>query len=146
MSGFFIGFFDLIYVIEMAFIYPIQEHQRYVYTPLILGLIAIYTWFSVVFSNPGFVKRPKQNDFLALMQLVDPKQLCPICEVVKTNRSRHCKVCNRCIDRMDHHCPWINNCVGVGNHKRFMSFLFFLMITLIYNFLFSLDAFLWVLA
>ena len=79
------------------------------------------------------------------MQLVDPKLLCPICEVVKTTRARHCKVCNRCIDRNDHHCPWINNCVGAGNHKRFMAFITLLMITLIYNFYFGISTFLWIL-
>ena len=94
MSGAFIAFFDTIYCLEMAFIYPIQEHEAQVYLPLIFGLITMYTWFTVVFSNPGLVKKPKQNDFLSLMQLVDPTKLCPVCEVIKTNRARHCKTCN----------------------------------------------------
>ena len=49
--------------------------------------------------------------------------LCPECEVIRTNRSRHCSICNKCVERFDHHCPWINNCVGVRNHNAFIFFL-----------------------
>lgn len=53
----------------------------------------------------------------------DPVLLCPDCEVIRTNRSRHCSICNRCVERFDHHCPWVNNCVGTKNHGVFLSFL-----------------------
>ena len=62
-------------------------------------------------------------DFLKLMQIVDPIQLCPDCLVIRTPRSRHCSTCNRCIERFDHHCPWINNCIGQRNHIYFIWFL-----------------------
>ena len=62
-------------------------------------------------------------DFLKLMQMVDPIQLCPDCLVIRTPRSRHCSTCNRCVERFDHHCPWINICIGQRNHIYFIWFL-----------------------
>ena len=54
-------------------------------------------------------------------------ELCPVCEVVITSRSRHCAYCRRCVERYDHHCPWINNCVGLRNHAFFFLFIFSVM-------------------
>ena len=69
-------------------------------------------------------------DFLKLMQIVDPIQLCPDCLVIRTPRSRHCSTCNRCVERFDHHCPWINNCIGQNNHIYFIWFLISIYITI----------------
>lgn len=60
-----------------------------------------------------------------MIEYADPNHLCPECEVVRTERSRHCNICNRCIERFDHHCPWINNCVGIRNHGYFYLYIVF---------------------
>ena len=60
----------------------------------------------------------KQAEPLCLRRL-----LCPICEVVRSDRSRHCPTCNKCVNRFDHHCPWINNCVGNSNQGLFIFYL-----------------------
>ena len=38
-----------------------------VYVNLAFGLTTLLTWFGAQFMDPGFVKRPKQVDFLSLM-------------------------------------------------------------------------------
>lgn len=58
-----------------------------------------------------------------MLEQFDPVLLCPDCEIVRTDRSRHCSVCNHCVERFDHHCPWINSCVGTGNHGVFSLFI-----------------------
>ncbi len=47
--------------------------------------------------------------------------VCAQCEVVISNRTKHCTICDRCVERYDHHCPWINNCVGIRNHNFFFA-------------------------
>ena len=99
-------------------------------------------WILAQNSDPGFIKKPKNVEFLKLLELVDPIQLCPDCLIIRTPRSRHCNTCNMCVERFDHHCPWINNCVGINNHRYFFLFLLFLVSTLISVFTCSLVGYL----
>uniref|UniRef100_A0AAV1UK92 Palmitoyltransferase n=1 Tax=Peronospora matthiolae TaxID=2874970 RepID=A0AAV1UK92_9STRA len=57
---------------------------------------------------------------------------CRRCRQFKPRRAHHCSVCNRCVIKMDHHCPWVNNCVGLGNHKFFLLFIFYVFILSVY--------------
>jgi len=58
--------------------------------------------------------------------------LCFQCVQYKPHRSYHCDTCKVCVEQYDHHCPWINNCVGKNNIARFIIFLLFLFIALIW--------------
>jgi len=62
---------------------------------------------------------------------------CIHCQLWKPPRSSHCKELGGCVLRMDHFCPWVDNCVGYRNHKSFMLFLMYSVITLI-DFLISI--------
>ena len=86
-------------------------------------------------KDPGYLKSPKGVPFMEMMKIFDPVLLCADCEVVRTDRSRHCSICNRCVERFDHHCPWINNCVGLNNHGFFMSFLLSMFSLLVVTFI-----------
>eukprot|EP01127_Copromyxa_protea_P010492 TRINITY_DN2551_c0_g1_i8.p1 TRINITY_DN2551_c0_g1~~TRINITY_DN2551_c0_g1_i8.p1 ORF type:complete len:189 (-),score=22.48 TRINITY_DN2551_c0_g1_i8:88-654(-) len=59
----------------------------------------------------------------------DQVRPCKKCHSWKTPRTHHCSVCERCIQRMDHHCIWVGNCVGSHNHKYFVLFLFYIVLT-----------------
>ena len=90
---------------------------------MVLFVLTLTLHMIALCKDPGYLKRPEGINFMALMKVFDPVLLCADCEVVRTDRSRHCSICNRCVERFDHHCPWINNCVGVDNHGVFMLFL-----------------------
>ena len=94
-----------------------------IYLQLSLFALTLILHMWSLCKDPGYLKKPKGVDFMEMMKIFDPVLLCADCEVVRTDRSRHCSICNRCIERFDHHCPWINNCVGLDNHGVFMSFL-----------------------
>ena len=87
-----------------------------------------------MFKDPGHLKKPKTANFMEMMKIFDPVLLCADCEVVRTDRSRHCSICQRCVERFDHHCPWINNCVGLDNHGVFMTYLLSMWSLLIFTF------------
>jgi len=94
-------------------------------------------------SKPGNIQKPQGIQFIDMMKSFDPVLLCPDCEVIRTDRSRHCSICNKCVERFDHHCPWINNCVGINNHGYFMGFLLsmlILLVTTFFSLVFNFDA------
>lgn len=115
-----------------------QENINLIYSNLIIESIAVIAYLVATCKNPGFIEKPKDVDFMQLMCLVDPIQLCPDCEIVRTPRSRHCGICNRCVERYDHHCPWLNTCIGVNNHGYFLIFILLLFTSLVQVFVSTL--------
>ena len=77
----------------------------------------------LIAKEAGYLIKPRNLSFMQLLKEFDPVLLCPDCEVVRTDRSRHCSICNKCVERFDHHCPWINGCVGTANHGLFVIFI-----------------------
>lgn len=95
---------------------------------LVITLYAMFVWAFITHimamcKSPGYLQKPTDISFMQMLEIFDPVLLCPDCQVVRTDRSRHCSFCGHCVERFDHHCPWINNCVGTANHGVFTLFL-----------------------
>lgn len=127
-----------VYILLVLFLFPLYLHKALIWLSSVVQLLMMVFWLKASYTNPGHIKRPTDIDFLNLLQLIDPVQICPDCQIVRTPRSRHCGCCNQCIERFDHHCPWINNCVGINNHRAFMCFLIFMASSVIINFSLSI--------
>jgi len=60
---------------------------------ILFGLTFLFFSLSA-FKDPGYLSRHKKIPFLNMLKNFDPVLLCPDCEVIRTNRSRHCSICN----------------------------------------------------
>jgi len=117
----------------MALVLPYKE------VDFMYPLIALFVVTNIFFAwacvkDPGYIKKSDKVSFVKLNKYFDPCYICPTCEVLRPQESRHCYICNKCVDRFDHHCQWLNNCVGVGNHS-----VFFMYLLSVWSFLVMLD-------
>lgn len=58
-------------------------------------------------------------------------KICYTCQIMRTDRSKHCKFTNKCVVEYDHFCKFIHKPVGKNNHKAFFCCLFLNFITAI---------------
>lgn len=109
----------------------------------IFTILGAYSHFKAMTTDPGAVPKDAkpllsdtQEHDLESNDRPEPfKKFCKRCKAFKPARAHHCSLCGRCVVKMDHHCPWVNNCVGIGNHKLFLQFLFWVFTTCIYSML-----------
>lgn len=107
----------------LMFVLPFEGPRQHIYTILGWYAGALIFFFATACKDSGIVKKSDKISFLKLNQYFDPSYICPTCEILRPQDSRHCYICNKCIDRFDHHCQWVNTCIGVGNHSMFYLFL-----------------------
>ena len=65
---------------------------------------------------------------MKLLEKVDPRDLCVMCQIIKTSSARHCYECGHCVENFDHHCPWLSTCIGLTNHNIYFFYLWFMFV------------------
>ena len=106
-----------------TFVFPFEGPQTYYIPVLSVFSISMILFFVLVKKDAGTVQKSKHISFVKLNKFFKPSFLCPTCEILKPQQSRHCYTCNRCVDRFDHHCQWVDNCIGHENHTLFFAYL-----------------------
>jgi len=121
---------------NFLFAFPFIQNKIFFILFCVFTGIMLITFLFVWLKNPGYISDKKSN-ILELLISYNPHLICPDCNIVKPDRSKHCEVCNECVAVYDHHCPWINNCVGAKNYAWFVLFILSTCLTLIYLVVFS---------
>uniref|UniRef100_A0A663MFX5 Palmitoyltransferase n=1 Tax=Athene cunicularia TaxID=194338 RepID=A0A663MFX5_ATHCN len=108
---------------------------------ILLEITVVFCMMGFVFyfyktwrTDPGYVKtseKERKENIVALAEAgcLDFRTFCTSCLVRKPLRSMHCLACESCVARCDQHSLWIGQCIGVGNHRYYLLFLSFLMMT-----------------
>ena len=91
----FLGIMLVSFLMITLFVMPCQGivHLQWVFT--VIYFVAMIMFFVSSFKDPGYVTKSSEISFLRLNQYFDPSYLCPTCEVLKPQESRHCYICNR---------------------------------------------------
>jgi palmitoyltransferase ZDHHC3/7/25 len=109
------------------------------YTPSVL--LALTSLFMAWTTNPGAVplgarplvtiKRAASGEMVRTEARRNRAlRRCHKCnENYKPNRAHHDSVTGRCIVKFDHFCPWVGNAVGAMNHKFFVLFVGYTMMS-----------------
>lgn len=57
---------------------------------------------------------------------------CEICKVYRPPNGWHCDKCNACIVFRDHHCLFFSCCIGRYNHRYYLLYLIYTLISVVY--------------
>ena len=104
---------------------------------VILILAVLYTFYSLITTDPGIIPKSDINVNRALDYFITLKDQETIGDennatrlkiwetwmIVRPPRSFHCAKWDVWVEIHDHHWPWIGGWVGMRNHKKFVVFL-----------------------
>ena len=72
MASYFLMLNASVYILQALFLYPVWISNSFVEVDIVLGFLTLFFWIVLIFSEPGFIKKPNNIEFLELMKLIDP--------------------------------------------------------------------------
>ncbi|GAB2235043.1 hypothetical protein Droror1_Dr00004320 [Drosera rotundifolia] len=85
-------------------------------------ILLVIGFFSIMSSDPGFVKVASSNAENTMALDSSAIGLCST-QTSMERRVRFCKTCDAFVRGYDHHCPAFGNCIGQENHLLFIVLL-----------------------
>jgi len=125
---------------------------------LFLIIFGIFGYVWLFYSDPGYVASASQShqiksgplnkellatedieEYYRAITCAKKVRVCTTCKTVVPLRSKHCRELDRCVYRFDHYCPFVGNAIGLKNHRPFIFFLFWnvVSISLYFNLLYK---------
>jgi palmitoyltransferase len=100
-----------------------------------LSLLLVFIIFKC--SKEIFIKKNIESDDNTLFSLYEKNEnICVKCRISINDKIQHCLICDRCVENWDHHCYWLNTCINDKNYTKFLAFVIFIILFLIFNLLF----------
>ncbi|XP_069713543.1 palmitoyltransferase ZDHHC13 [Phaenicophaeus curvirostris] len=102
---------------------------------VVFSVVGLFYYFYKTWrTDPGYIntsEEERKENIVALAEAgcLDFRTFCTSCLVRKPLRSVHCLACDSCVARYDQHSLWTGRCIGIGNHRYYLLFLFFLSMT-----------------
>jgi len=70
----------LVYITSLLFIFPLYQNKEIMITTLLsLFVFTFLTHMVTMCKNPGYLKKPTDVQFMAMLEYFDPVLLCPDC-------------------------------------------------------------------
>ena len=107
----------------------------YEWYPIYIEILVVSTMsilYLTLLRGPQLASSREEQELFRVGTEKQFKKYCFECKTDIPKRGYHCDICHVCISQYDHHCTWINNCVGKRNIGRFVFYLIFLLLSLIF--------------
>jgi len=112
----------------------------------VMQFLGLVLYINLYFSSPGYITKGCASDnkdsseekllssklehYKDAVRNATNQNVCISCKCIVPPRSKHCKELNLCIYEYDHYCPFIGTAIGKENHRAFVIFLFWSILTL----------------
>ena len=88
--------FGTVLILNLCIIIPVMAPRNEVLS-VVSGLVTLFVFLAFFLASckdAGSLEPMDNYNFMELLRDINPADLCPECQVIRTARSRHCAICN----------------------------------------------------